>query len=257
VEVRCGENILIFDCGSGVRKLGLSLVKEAEGRPLNLHLFVSHTHWDHIQGFPFFVPAYLPTSQITIYSLHGADKSLEKLFTGQMDASYFPVALSDLQSQLRFVELRSDVILGETKISHFFLNHPGLAVAFRIEYGSKSVVYLTDHEPYWRLTGDNEHNRKRDREVDEFARGADLYIREAQYTEEEYPTKRAWGHSTWKDAVLSAHAAGVRQMALYHHDPMHDDGILDEILARCHALMAEQGMTFRCLAASDGLEIRP
>jgi len=256
VEVRCGERLLMIDCGSGARRMGLSLAREFAGRELDLHLFVSHTHWDHIHGFPFFTPAYLPTSQITVYSLHGADKSLEKVFTGQMDASYFPVSLSDLPSRLQFVELKEDVGLGEVRISHFQLNHPGLAVAFCIEFGGKRVVYMADHEPYWRLTGDNEQNRRRDHEIDDFARGADVYIREAQYTDEEYSVKRGWGHSTWKDALNSAQQAAVKQLLLYHHDPMHDDDSMDGIVAQCRSFMNEHGMSFKFLAAYDGLELR-
>lgn len=110
----------------------------------------------------------------------------------------------------------------------------------------RGIRYLTDHEPYWRLSGENDHNRKLDREVDEFARGADLYIREAQYTEEEDATKRSWGHSTWKDAVDSAHAAQAKRLVLFLHDPMHDDDFLDQVVASCRTYMREQGMTFEC-----------
>jgi hypothetical protein len=116
---------------------------------------------------------------MTLYSVRAADKSLSKIFTGQMDSSYFPVDLGDMMAHLEFVELEGLIELGSAKIAHFYLNHPGLAVGFRIESEGKTVVYITDHEPYCRLSGDNDHNRKLDREVDGFARGADLYIREA------------------------------------------------------------------------------
>jgi phosphoribosyl 1,2-cyclic phosphodiesterase len=255
VEVRCGEAILLLDCGTGAREAGLALAGEFKGKPLSVHLFVSHTHWDHIQGFPFFVPAYIPGNRLTLYSLRGTDKSLSKVFTGQMDSSYFPVDLTDMMAQLDFVELEGPVEIGNAKVSHFYLNHPGLAVGYRIESEGKAVVYVTDHEPYCRLTGDNEHNRKLDRELDEFARGADLYIREAQYTEEEYPKKKGWGHSTWKDAVNSAHAAQAKRLVLYHHDPMHDDDFLDQVVASCRAYMREQGMTFECEAGADFQQI--
>jgi phosphoribosyl 1,2-cyclic phosphodiesterase/CheY-like chemotaxis protein len=254
VEVRCGDKVLLLDCGTGAREAGLALSGEFHGRPLHVHIFVGHTHWDHIQGFPFFMPAYIPGTRISIYSLRGSDKSLEKVFTGQMDGSYFPVDLTDLISQLQFVELEGPVEIGEAKISHVYLNHPGLAIGFRIDFGAKSIVYLTDHEPYCRLSGDNEHNRKLDREVDEFAHGADLYIREAQYTEEEYSSKRGWGHGTWKDALESAHAAKARRVTLYHHDPMRDDEAMDRILAACRTYMQERGMTFECMAAAENLE---
>jgi phosphoribosyl 1,2-cyclic phosphodiesterase/ActR/RegA family two-component response regulator len=254
-EVRCGDHVLLFDCGTGVREAGLALSQEFQGRLLHVHIFVSHSHWDHIQGFPFFTPAYIPRNRISIYSLRGSDKSLEKIFTGQMDGSYFPVDLNDLKCELQFVELEGPVEIGEAKVSHVYLNHPGLAIGFRIDYAGRSVVYLTDHEPYCRLSGENDHNRKLDRKIDEFARGADLYVREAQYTEEEYPDKRGWGHSTWKDALESAHAAQALRLALYHHDPMRDDDAMDRILADCHAYMQEHGMTFECMAAAESLEL--
>ena len=256
VEVRCGDSLFMLDTGSGARELGLALAREFAGRHLDLHILVTHTHWDHIQGFPFFVPAYIPGHRLTIYSLHGTDKSLEKLFTGQMDASYFPVDLSDMQAELKFVELQgAEVTVGETRITHAYLNHPGLAIGYRIEYAGRSVVYLTDHENLCRHRGDNEHNRRLEAHTTGFARGTDLYIREAQYTDEEYPSKRGWGHSTWSDAVDAAHEAGVKRLALFHHDPMHDDETLDRIVAAAHARMKEHGMSFECFAAADYQEL--
>ncbi len=255
VEVRCGDNILMLDCGTGAREMGLALSQEFAGRTVDVHIFVGHTHWDHIQGFPFFQPAYAPGNRLTIYSLRGTDKSLEKVFTGQMDSSYFPVSLSDLMARLQFVELTGEVRIGEARIQHLFLNHPGLAIGFRIELGKKALVYVSDHEPYCQLSGNNEHNRKLDQGVDEFARNADLYIREAQYTDEEYGEKRGWGHSRWRDAVESAHEAQARLLALYHHDPMHDDETIDKMVADCRAYMRERGMAFTCIAAADNLQM--
>ncbi len=255
VEVRVGASILLLDCGTGARPLGLALQRESSGRPLDVHIFVSHTHWDHIQGFPFFAPAYVPGNRITVYSLRGADKSLQKVFTGQMDASYFPVELSDLRAELRFVELRGEVRVGEARVTHIYLNHPGLAVGFRIEVANKVVVYTSDHEPYCLMSGVNEHNRQRDLAVAEFARGADLYIREAQYTDEEYPGKRGWGHSTWSEVLDAAQHAAVKRLAIFHHDPMHDDDTIDRIVALTHARMKERGMAFECFAAAENLEI--
>lgn len=255
VEVRAGDKIVLFDCGSGAREMGLALGRECEGRVAEVHLFVSHTHWDHIQGFPFFTPAYVPGNRIVIFSLRGADKSLEKIFTGQMDASYFPVSLADMQAELVFVELEGTVQVGNMQISHIYLNHPGLAVGYRIDCGGKSLAYIADHEPYPRLLGDNEHNRKQEREITNFAHNVDLYIRDAQYTEEEYVQKRGWGHSPWPDVLEAAHEAGVKQCVLYHHDPLHDDATMDRILAECHLRMKQAGMNFSCIAATDKLVI--
>ena len=254
-EIRYEDTVILCDCGTGAREAGIELVREFKGQPLHVHIFIGHTHWDHIQGFPFFVPAYLPGNRVSIYSLRGSDKSLERVFTGQMDSNYFPVDVTEMKADLLFNELEGPVQIGEVKVSHVFLNHPGVAIGFRVEAAGKSVVYVSDHEPYCRLTGDNDQNRKLDGEIDAFAAGADLYIREAQYTEEEYPSKRGWGHSTWKDAVNSAHQAKAARLFLYHHDPIHDDEMLDRILATCRAYMQENGMKFECAMAADGLQV--
>ncbi len=254
-EVRCGDTILMFDCGTGAREMGAALAEEHAGKPMHIHLLVSHTHWDHIQGFPFFAPAYLPQAKITIYSARGCDKRLDKIFTGQMDASYFPVAMSDLKAQLDFVELDGDILIGDTRISHMYLNHPGIAVGFRVESAGKAVTYLTDHEVYCRMSGDLEHYRKLDDQVNQFAAGSDLYIREAQYTDEEYALKKGWGHSTWTDALHSARDAKAGQVALYHHDPGHDDERLDRILADCQNYIRQHGLSVACCLAADKLRL--
>jgi len=255
IEMRHGRRLFMLDCGTGAREMGVAMQREFGEMPLEIDLFVSHTHWDHIQGFPFFQPLYQSGNRIRIYSLRGTDKSLEKVFTGQMDGSYFPVELGDLKSSLEFRELEGPLEFGDMKVTHFGLNHPGLAVAFRFEVGGKSLVYLTDHEPYCRLAGVNDLNKRLDREVDEFVNGADIYIREAQYTEEEYTRKKGWGHSTWKDAVDSAHAAGAKRLCLYHHDPMHDDIALDNILSACWEYMKSKGMKFECVMGADMMEL--
>jgi phosphoribosyl 1,2-cyclic phosphodiesterase len=256
VEVRCGEDILIFDCGTGIRELGISLAKEYAERNLEVHLFVSHTHWDHIQGFPFFQPAYRAGNRVNIYSLHSPDRSLEKLFTGQMDGNYFPVTLDDLMARLHFEELGGDVQIGDVKISHMHLNHPGLALSFKMESKGRSLVYMTDHEPYHKLLGDSPHTKKLDAEIDTFARSADLLIREAQYTDEEYLAKRGWGHSSTSDAVTSAVNSEVKRLVLFHHDPMHDDRQVDAMVEFCRDKIKANGKEIRVMGAADKLTLR-
>jgi phosphoribosyl 1,2-cyclic phosphodiesterase/CheY-like chemotaxis protein len=255
VEVRFDDEIVLFDCGTGARDLGVQLAQEFHDKPLKAHIFISHTHWDHIQGFPFFSPAYVPGNQITVYSLRGADKSLQKVFTGQMDATYFPVSLGDMRADIQFREIESDVTIGAAKISHMYLNHPGIAIGFRLEVHGKVVVYVTDHEPYVRLSGKNEFNERQDLAVTEFGKNADLYIREAQYTNEEYESKRGWGHSTLDDAVATAHQSSAKLLSIYHHDPMHDDETLDRLGEHCRARISEIGGSFELKMASDDLEV--
>ena len=255
VEVRHEDSILLLDCGTGARESGLALSKEFQDRALTVNLFVSHTHWDHIQGFPFFLPAYSAGNSLRIYSVRGTDKSLKRIFTGQMDASYFPVSLGDMTASLEFNELEGPVTIGDAVISYIYVNHPGIAIGFRIDVDGRSIVYVTDHEPYSRLYGSSQQNRERDCEIDAFAKGATLYIREAQYTEEEYASKRGWGHGTFSDALQSAHESGVATLAIFHHDPMHDDAMLDHIQDLCRVQMKQRGMGYSLMIASDNLEV--
>jgi phosphoribosyl 1,2-cyclic phosphodiesterase len=254
-EVRCGEQLLILDAGTGIRVLGLSLLREFQQRPIKGHIFVGHTHWDHIQGFPFFAPAFNPSNEFAIYSLHGAEKPLDKVFRGQMDNDYFPVLLSDMKANLKFCELESEVHLGETHVSYIFLNHPGLAVGFRISFAGRSLAYISDHENYGRLAPGGPSPNPMDLEIARFGENAELLISEAQYTEEEYAQKKGWGHSTFLDALERAAQAKVKRLAIFHHDPSHDDAFLDRIQEFCQQTIADRKYTFSCFLAQEGTSI--
>jgi phosphoribosyl 1,2-cyclic phosphodiesterase len=250
-EIRYGAHILILDAGTGIRPLGESLMKEFAGQPIRAHIFIGHTHWDHIQGFPFFLPAYVPGNHLHIYSLRGAGKPLEKVFRGQMDADYFPVPLSSMQAHLHFEEMTGPVEIGPLTVRFEYLNHPGLAIGFRVSVQDKVVVYVSDHEPFYRLQP-GELGEREERKIIDFSRGADLLIREAQYTEEEYPRKKGWGHSTIDDALRAAAEAQVRRLTIIHHDPAHDDDFLDRMVeSSCQAIAARQ-LSFTCSAAREG-----
>jgi phosphoribosyl 1,2-cyclic phosphodiesterase len=255
VEVRYGDSVVVFDCGTGIRELGNSLQREFNGAPIHVHLFVSHTHWDHIQGFPFFMPAYAPSNTITIYGLSGPHRTLEKAFRNQMDSIFFPLPMDHLKSRIEFVEFTRAIEIDGGIVRAKFVNHPGLASAFRIDIDGKSVVYMTDHEPYYSLFGNTAENLERERELTEFARGANIYIREAQYTAEEYAAHRGWGHGTFGDALLAARDAGVATLVIYHHDPRHDDDCLDRIYAECCAEAAAMNLSSRILFAAENLEL--
>lgn len=252
-EVRLGGHILILDAGTGIRGLGSSLLREFGGKSIHAHVFIGHTHWDHIQGFPFFAPAYLPNNTIFLYSMRGAGKPLEKVFRGQMDNDYFPVLLSDMQAALHFVELIEPVTIGPLTVGFEYLNHPGIAIGFRISAGGKTVVYASDHEGFSRLYG-AEAGACEDRKIIEFARGADLFICEAQYTVDEYPKKKGWGHSTMDDALGMAAEAQVKQLAIFHHDPSHDDEFMDAVVGDCRRKICAAGHSFACFAAREGQE---
>jgi phosphoribosyl 1,2-cyclic phosphodiesterase len=264
VEVRCGPDILIFDAGTGIRELGQALMQESLGQPLTLHLLISHTHWDHIQGFPFFRPAYEPTTTLHVYGSPGQGRSLEKLLHGQMDPDYFPVGLGDLAASLAFHEFRGeDFHIGDTTIAAMYLNHPGMNLAYKVQRDGKTLVYATDHEPYRSTLPNVGHRGERgyqlgqllDEGIVRFAAGADLYIGEAQYTDDEYRSRIGWGHSSLSATVGVALQARVRSLALFHHDPMHSDEVVSEMLHKAKQLLASQHSTTRCYAAADGLVV--
>jgi phosphoribosyl 1,2-cyclic phosphodiesterase len=261
VEVRCGSDLLIFDAGTGIRELGAALVQETHGEPITVHLFISHTHWDHIQGFPFFLPAYQPTTTIHVYGSPGQGRSLERILRGQMDADYFPVALGDLSAAIDVREFRgADFRIGDAHITAMYLNHPGMNLGYRVTHGGRSVVYATDHEPY-RYTLDHlarraeagrEFGGRLDEEFVRFVAGADLYIGEAQYTDEEYPAKIGWGHSSLSATVEVALKAQVKRLALFHHDPMHGDEVVTAMVEVAQGLIAAQLSPLQCFAAREG-----
>jgi phosphoribosyl 1,2-cyclic phosphodiesterase len=264
VEIRCGRDILIFDAGTGIRELGLALLNEFLGEPLTLHLFISHTHWDHIQGFPFFVPAYEATTTLHIYGSPGQGRPLEKLLVGQMDPDYFPVGFGDLESSLRVHEFRGgDFRVGDASITAMYLNHPGMCLAYKVTHGGKTVVYATDHEPYRqtlpavgrRGQEGAELGQVLDEELVRFVSGVDLYIGEAQYTDDEYRGRVGWGHSSLSATVGVALRGAVKSLALFHHDPMHTDEIVAEMLDKATRLIDGEQSAVRCFAASEGLSI--
>lgn len=261
VEVRCGGEILIFDAGTGLRELGLALAREFDRRPLTVHLFISHTHWDHIQGFPFFLPAYHPATTIHIYGAAGQGRPLEKLLCGQMDPDYFPVALGDLAAALRVHEFRAEAfVIGETTVSAMYLNHPGMTLGYRVHHAGRTVVYATDTEPYRSTLAragqqpavGEAYGAELDRELVEFVTGADLYIGEAQYTDEEYREKVGWGHSSLSATVEVAVRGGVKALALFHHDPMHTDDVIAAMVETAQRQIAARGAALTCFAAYEG-----
>jgi phosphoribosyl 1,2-cyclic phosphodiesterase len=256
VELRAGGQTIIVDAGTGIRELGNALLKEAAGKPIAGHLFIGHTHWDHIQGFPFFVPLYLPTSKFTVYGMRGTSKPFLDVMAGQMHPSYFPVQLKDMGSKPSFVELSAPVLVGEVKVSYHFLNHPGITVGYRFEHGGKVFSYISDHEPYGKLNASGEFADKEDAAVARFVAGSDLLVVEAQYTADEYKLKRGWGHSTFGDVLDLAAKAGVKKLALFHHDPSHDDAQMDGFEKECADLVVSRKLGTELFAAREGMEVR-
>ncbi|HAH07931.1 MAG TPA: phytochrome sensor protein, partial [Elusimicrobia bacterium] len=209
--------------------------------------------WDHIQGFPFFTPLYDPKNTFRVHSVRGAHGSLERVFSGSMASDYFPIPLSSLSCDLQFIEMQGPIELpGGVRIRFHHLNHPGVAIGFRLEAHGKVVTYLSDHENFVKLNGDNDIARRQDADIAAFAQDSDLLISEAQYTEEEYPRRRGWGHSTYDDAVRCALAAKAKRLAVFHHDPERTDDVLDAHLSHCRELVRQAGSSMACFGAQEG-----
>ena len=241
LEVQYGDlSPLILDGGSGLRRLGLDRAAKANGHGIDVHLLFSHFHWDHIQGLPFFAPLYQPNNSITFYSSKDP-LDLKSILQRQMQPPYFPVDLSSIDERYRYCQIDSaGMPWGDLCIKPFPLRHPGGCTGYRIESPTSCVVYASDHEH-----GDATY----DAILEEHAAGADILIYDAQYTPEEYANRQGWGHSTWLAGARVARAAGVRQLLLFHHDPVHDDRMLDEMVKRAgtefeHTAAAREGAVF-------------
>jgi diguanylate cyclase (GGDEF)-like protein len=255
VEVRAPDGtVIVLDCGTGARELGAHLVRTLPA-PLRLHLFIGHTHWDHIQGFPFFVPAFLPGAELNVYAPLGFQQSLEEAMAGQMEYSYFPVKLRDLRSRIHFTELEEGFFrVGDVLVETQYLNHTAPTIGYRMSSGGATVAYVTDHEPFWKSEDGILHHPGDQRHV-AFMRGADLVIHDAQYTHEEYTDRLGWGHSTVEYATDVALAAGAKRLALFHHDPAHDDTAMDQLEVDARARVKECRGVLDVFAAREGLEL--
>ena len=255
VEINMGGQLLICDAGTGIRELGTFIAKQAGGRPVEGDIFITHTHWDHIQGFPFFMPAYMPGNKFRIHSAHGVARSFEKIFRGLMDPAYFPVALGDMASKLDFVEITGPLTYGNVVVKTTFSNHPGVNLAYRFDYDHRSVVYLTDHETYQTMHQPTDFAVKQDRLIMEFCKDADLLVCDAQYTDEDYRIKKGWGHSRYRDTVTLGLTAGARRLALFHHDPWPEDALLEGIETEAREIIRQAGSKMECFAAREGQTI--
>ncbi|MBN8645154.1 MAG: response regulator, partial [Planctomycetes bacterium] len=208
LEVRSGDDLVVIDAGTGIRELGIEIAK---GGPRHIPILIGHTHWDHIQGFPFFAPAYIPGFSLTLYGASGFRKDLRSVFQGQLDRDYFPVELKDMSASLDFKAFESNPIkFGSISVAWDFTNHPGATVCFRVDVGGKRIAYVTDNEflqgfmgkPH-DLTPDSDVCKPYQRTI-EFVKGCDLLIAEAQYSPTEYPKKIGWGHTSLANACLLA-----------------------------------------------------
>src|SRR4029077_8389794 len=243
VEVRADGELIVLDAGSGIRELGLALEHEFGSRPINLSLLITHAHWDHIQGFPFFVPFYNDKNQIRIFGHDGAHSGLRDVLKSQMATPFFPVALYDLPGRIKFENLQAmDFEIGKVRVRAQLLNHPGVCVGYRLFTSTCSIAFLPDNEAYdaFKLHSEEsellspEQTKQRAREgrseLVKFLQGSDILILDTQYTDEEYEAHVGWGHGSLTSAISLALDAAVRKLILFHHDPTHDDDAIDKMM---------------------------
>lgn len=222
IEVVANGRRLILDAGTGIRPLGQQFLRDGEKE---IYLLLTHTHWDHINGFPFFAPAYNPANTVRIMAghLHTVDSKIRDVLSAQMHSPMFPVPLEAMRAKTTFEDFRAgdDVpLFPDVAIKTRPLNHPNGATGYRLEHGGRAVAYITDTE---HLPGKDDAN------VLALMAGADLVIYDSTYTEAEFPARVGWGHSTWNEGVRLCRLAGAKKLAIFHHDPDHDDAFMDRI----------------------------
>ncbi len=263
VEIRTDDSLFICDGGTGLRELGVDLMRRGTA-PISAHLLFSHMHWDHIQGFPFFAPAYRPQNHFHIYGTHPGDTRFHSLLSGQMRSAYFPVDFSELNAHVDATDLGPDGarLIDGVMVRCFEQKHPGLSYAYSLERNGRKVVYATDNEIDLTLADPTlpvrEPNALRviPAKFIEFCRGADLLIADGQYTDTEYLKCTGWGHARATTVVDLAVQAGVRQVAIYHHDPMQSDRDVENKIETCRLRAARFGSPLFVFAAREGIEIK-
>jgi len=262
VEIRVGELLLICDGGTGLRELGLDLAARGQGR-LEAHLFFSHMHWDHIQGFPFFVPAYAPSNDLYVYEAAPGDDRVQRLLHGQMRSEYFPVTFADLGAKILGRHFESGTTrIGDVTVRCLEQKHPGRSFAYAFEVEGRKIVYATDSELDLLLADpdavvrDPDELRRLPDNLVSFCQDADLLIADGQYTDEEYPNKVGWGHARANTVADLARQAGVKQCAFFHHDPMQSDELVDDKVRLATTRLENAASGTIVFGAREGLEIK-
>jgi phosphoribosyl 1,2-cyclic phosphodiesterase len=268
LEVRLARNnLVIFDAGTGIRGLGDALM--AGGESVKAYLLISHPHWDHIHGFPFFKPAFISGNEFTILGAQSRNVTLRQMIGSQMDKVYFPIQLNELKAKINFRPIREGSMqIFEATLTSIYVNHPAFALGFRLSVGGHSLVYISDNEPFDREVARSVKNVDKgivakymkekgdpNQRIFDFARGADILVHDTTYTPEEYVNHVGWGHSHYLFSLKVADEAGVKTLVLFHHDQTHNDDKIDEIYQKCLKEIKTRNYSFDCIAAAEGMEL--
>lgn len=248
VEVRADGQIVILDAGTGLRPLGIALGAEFRERPQELTMLITHTHSDHIQGFPFFGPAYQSQNQIRVLGYEVARRGLQEVLALQMETPFFPVPLSEMPGNIVFEDLKETSFqIGPIHVTACRTNHPGTCSGYRLDTSGGSICYIPDHET---IVSPSDSKAGA---VTKMIQDADLVILDSQYTQEEYREHEGWGHGCMDDVIQVARDAHVKRLYMFHHDPSHDDEFLDKMLQRARRLAMGSGM--RVESAREGEQV--
>ncbi|HVZ71237.1 MAG TPA: MBL fold metallo-hydrolase [Polyangia bacterium] len=277
VEVRSASGTrVVVDAGTGIRKLGKEIAADDAG-PSEVHLLISHTHWDHIQGLPFFSPLYQKGNKLQVYARKRDDLHLRAVFASQTDDPYFPIPFEEAKADVAFSELSDNAKfeISDVKVTSARLNHPYVATAYRLSVDGKSVVYVSDTAPFSDIlfedqfvaqppgpgaelpAADKKKLAKMREGVVRLCEGADLVVYDTMFTPEDYKKQPHFGHSRPSDAVQICHEAGAKQLVLFHHAPERADAEIDAILAETRAATKRDGVKLDVVAAYEGLELDP
>ncbi len=244
------DELFIFDAGSGIKALSNHLMQQKRKR-IDGKIFISHPHWDHINSLPFFVPLYMQGNEIEILGAQHGDLTMRQIASAQMEGVYFPITLKEFAARVYFRDLREEVLdIGNVTVSTMLLSHPGVCLGYRVDYGGRSICYITDNEMF--LDDSEFYNPHYEAKLANFVRGCDVLITDSTYSDAEYVSKVGWGHSCISKVAKLAHAGDVKQLFLFHHDPDQTDDDIDVKLETTQKLLNDMGSSTKCIAPQEG-----
>ena len=264
IEVRsdAGE-LIILDAGTGIFPLAQTLLKEL---PVRANVFITHTHWDHIHGLPFFIPFFIPGNSVRIHGAYDviSSQGIEQIMNVQMQYSYFPIREAELKARIEYqtLEIGEAVQIGDATITNTLLNHPVIDFGYRVDCNGKSMFFTGDHEPWFNIYDEGDEGyaefqaliEEKQRHMDDTIRGVDVLIMDCSYTAAEYPSKKGWGHSTFDYAMELARRTGVKKLVCTHHEPTRSDDELEQVFTEAKERVARPGDP-EIILSREGLEL--